>query len=169
MDAQIDRLLDCLDDHALTEDTVVAYLTDNGGLNCNFARNDPLRGTKYTLWEGGIRVPFLLRWPGGGLPAGVSRAGLVSSMDLYPTLLATAGADPEAYAHCDGQNLLALLRDGAEGHPALHGDNGFQWAVRQGDWKLIWVDADSPTTQGLRDVEKAEPGADTNCSISPRT
>ncbi len=158
MDAQIDRLLDCLEERGLTDDTVVVYLTDNGGSNCNFARNDPLRGTKYTLWEGGIRVPMLLSWPAGKVPAGVRRAGLASSMDLYPTLLACAGADQQAYAHCDGTDILPLLRGGGAGHERLHWDNGFQWAIREGDWKLIWVDAEHPLTQGLRDVENAEPG-----------
>jgi arylsulfatase A-like enzyme len=162
MDAQIGRLLDRLESRGLTEDTLVVYLTDNGGSNCNFARNDPLRGTKYTLWEGGIRVPFLVRWPGGRIPAGRTRSGLISSLDLYPTLLAAAGADPSAYGHCDGVDQLALLRrdhDGpGAGHPELHWEHGFQWAVRAGDWKLVWVDGDHPLTTGLRDVEKAEPG-----------
>lgn len=159
MDRQIAKLLQGLEDQGIGDDTLVVYLTDNGGSNCNFADNSPLRGTKYTLWEGGIRVPYLMRWPGGGLPAGELRAGPVSSLDLYPTLLAAAGAPPEAYAHSDGMNLLPLLRgiDPAT-HEALHWDNGFQWAVRSGKWKLSWVDAESPHTQGLRDVEKAEPG-----------
>ncbi|GAA0715337.1 sulfatase-like hydrolase/transferase [Dactylosporangium roseum] len=160
MDAQIGRLLDTLDAQGVAEDTVVVYLTDNGGSNCNFADNTPLRGTKYTLWEGGVRVPYLLRWPAGGIPAGRHRDGPVSSMDLYPTLLAAAGAAPAAYAHCDGNNLLPLLRHDDRGatHAVLHWDNGFQWAVRAGRWKLLWVDPDSAEVQGLRDVEKAEPG-----------
>ena len=160
MDAQIGQLLDTLDQRGLSEDTLVVYLTDNGGSNCNFARNDPLRGTKYTLWEGGIRVPMLVRWPAGAVPAGQDRPGLVSSLDLYPTLLAAAGADPSTYAHCDGADRLPLLRgDEADGHAELHWDNGFQWAIRAGNWKLIWVDEDDPLTQGLRSVEHAEPGA----------
>lgn len=159
MDTQIGHLLTTLDDHGLGQDTIVVYLTDNGGSNCNFARNDPLRGTKYTLWEGGIRVPMLVRWLAGAIPAGQVRSGPVSSLDLYPTLLAAAGADPGFTSHCDGVDQLALLRgDAVGGHDELHWDNGFQWAIRVGGWKLIWVDGDDPLTQGLRVVEKVEPG-----------
>ena len=159
MDRQIDKLLQGLEGQGIGDDTLVVHRTDYGGSNRNFADNTPLRGRKYTLWEGGINVPCLMRWPRGGLPAGELRDGPVSWLDLYPTLLAAAGAPPKAYAHSDGKNLLPLLRgtDPAT-HEALHGDNGFQWEVRPRKWKLSWVDADSPHTQGLRDVEKAEPG-----------
>ena len=136
MDAQIGLLLDELDRLGIADDTVVVYLTDNGGSTCNYADNTPLTGTKYTLWEGGVRVPFLVRWPGGDLPAGVHRDGIVSSMDLYPTLLAAAGAESTSYDECDGRDQLGLLRDDDAGHDELHWDTGFQWAVRSGRWKL---------------------------------
>lgn len=159
MDAEIGALLDHLDASGLAQDTVVVYLTDNGGSTCNFASNAPLRGTKYTLWEGGIRVPFLVRWPGGGVTAGAHSGAVTSSMDIYPTVLDLAGAPPESYAHCDGLSLRAALRgDDVAGHDELHWDNGFQWAVRSGRWKLAHVDEDSAGAQGLRDVEHADPG-----------
>ncbi len=159
MDHQVGLLLDTLEESGIDDDTIVVYLTDNGGSNCNHAVNTPLRGTKYTLQEGGIRVPYLWRWSGGGLPAGVERQGAVSSMDLFPTLLAAAGAEPELYGHSDGHDLLPFLRDGDSGptHGELHWDNGFQWAVRAGDWKLVWTDPDSAGVQGLRAVERSEP------------
>ena len=153
MDAQIGLILDQLDELGLAEDTIVIYLTDNGGSTCNYGVNLPLRGTKYTLWEGGVRVPFLLRWP-GHVEAGTTLAGLTSSMDILPTAMAAAGADPSRYAHSDGRDLLAT-----SGHEALHWDCGWQWSVRRGDWKLVWVEPDSPVAEAIREVEHAEPGS----------
>lgn len=156
MDEQIGLILDQLDELGLAEDTIVIYLTDNGGSTCNYGVNLPLRGTKYTLWEGGVRVPFLLRWP-GRVPAGMTTPALASSMDILPTALAAAGADQSVYAHCDGRDLLGA--DGADGHEALHWDCGWQWSVRRGDWKLSWVEPGSPVADAIRDVEHAEPGS----------
>ncbi|WP_157630251.1 sulfatase [Kribbella catacumbae] len=158
MDAQIGALLGELDDLGIADDTIVVYLTDNGGSTCNYADNTPLNGTKYTLWEGGIRVPFLVRWPGGHLPAGIRRAGMVSSMDLYPTVLSAAGADPASYADCDGLDQLDLLRTGGSGHEELHWDTGFQWAVRAGRWKLTTVDRDAGEVSYLESIEHATLG-----------
>lgn len=149
MDAEIGRLLDVAGD-----DTIVVYVTDNGGSSCNFGDNAPLRGTKYTLWDGGIRIPMLWRWP-GQLPAGRSTDALVSTMDLVPTLAAAAGATVEG---ADGLDILPVLAGSAEvAHKDLHWDCGFQWAVRSGDWKLSWV-ADDANTRHLRDYEHAPMG-----------
>lgn len=138
MDKQIGHLLDTLDQRGLREDTLVVYLTDNGGSTCNYGDNTPLRGGKYTLWEGGIRVPFFVRWPGGGIGSARNCKELVSAMDLYPSLLSAAGATADNWAHCDGVDQLDTWRGEQShvGHEALHWDVGFQWAVREGDWKL---------------------------------
>ena len=160
MDAEIGRLLDHLDLHGLAEDTLVVYTTDNGGSTCNYGDNTPLAGTKYTLWEGGIRVPLIARWPGGGLPAGAVRDGLVSALDLMPTSLAAAGVDGARWAHCDGRDQLAHWRGGGGSpHAALHWDCGFQWAVRDGRFKLRHADSASPIAEGIRQVEHAEVGS----------
>ncbi|WP_433167734.1 sulfatase family protein [Kribbella sp. CA-247076] len=150
MDAEIGRLLQLVDDN-----TIVVYLTDNGGSTCNFGDNTPLRGTKYTLWDGGIRVPMIWRWP-GDLPAGRRTDAVVSSLDLVPTLLSAAGA---AVPDADGINLLPVLSgaEGAAAHEALHWDCEFQWAVRAGDWKLSWV-GETPQVQHLREYEHAPMG-----------
>lgn len=159
MDHEVGRLLDTLDTAGVGDDTVVVYLTDNGGSTCNFAANTPLRGTKYTLWEGGIRVPLIVRWPAGGVPAGSHCDAVVSSMDLYPTLLDLAGAPETSWAHCDGNSLAGALRGRPhDGHEELHWDTGFQWAVRAGRWKMVSVDEDSDGVRGLRQVEHADPG-----------
>jgi arylsulfatase A-like enzyme len=160
MDAEIGRLLDQLDERGLADNTIVIYLTDNGGSTCNYGDNTPLAGTKYTLWEGGIRVPFLIRWPAGGWRGGGVRQGLVSSLDLFPTVLTAAGADLATVAESDGIDLGPLL-SGADsaGHDVLHWDCGFQWAVREGGLKLLSVDGESASAQGIRETEHAEPGS----------
>lgn len=156
MDRQIGRLLDLLDDLDLADDTIVIYTTDNGGSNCNYGVNTPLSGSKYTLLEGGIRVPFLVRWP-GRVPAGVHRDDLVSSMDIAGTVVAAAGADATGLDGCD---LTAVLAgDEPAGHDELHWDCRWQWAVRRGDWKLRFVEDDSEHAAEIRRVEHTEPGA----------
>jgi arylsulfatase A-like enzyme len=157
MDAQIDQLLDTLEAEGLADNTVIVYTTDNGGSTCNYGDNTPLAGTKYTLWEGGIRVPLLVRWPAGGISGGRHTGALVSTLDLYPTLITAAGGVPY---NCDGINQLPLWRGRRSvGHGTLHWDCDFQWAVRDMDWKLAWVDPDSPVAAGIRQVEHADPGA----------
>lgn len=157
MDAEIGTLLDQLDSLGLAENTLVVYLTDNGGSPCNYADNTPLSGSKYTLREGGIRVPFLTRWPEGGWSGGTTHSGLASSLDLYPTLLAAAG-DVTVTGN-DGVDLGPALRgERPEERASLHWDCDFQWAVRSGDLKLRWVDGQSQEAQGIRLVEHAETG-----------
>ena len=158
MDAEIGRLLDDLDDRGLAEDTIVVYLTDNGGSTCNYGSNRPLSGTKYTLAEGGVRVPFLVRWPGGGWSGGRQCASLVSSMDLLPTILAAAGA-PAPGGTVDGVDQSAAWRGEPDaGHDALHWECGFQAAVRVGDLKRRVVHGDDPAAEGVRTVEHTDPG-----------
>lgn len=151
MDQAIGRLLDTLDATGTASDTIVVYLTDNGGSQCNYGDNGELRGTKYTLWEGGIRVPFLVRWPGIAAP-GCTVTDPVSALDLAATFAAAAGADDTA---CDGQDLRPLLEADAPSDAVreLHWDCGWQWAVRRGDWKLLSVRGDDPTAGYVRDVE----------------
>ena len=159
MDAEIGRLEERLDRLGLADDTIVIYLTDNGGSPCNYGDNTPLRGSKYTLWEGGIRVPFLARWAAGGWTGGRTVDQPVSSLDLLPTLVAAAGGGPDLVAASDGTDLGPVL-SGADGDHdrVLHWDCEFQWAVRAGDLKLRWCDGDSPRAVGIRTVEHAEPG-----------
>ena len=90
MDAQIGRLLDHLEETGQIDNTLIVYLTDNGGSTCNFGNNAPLAGTKYTLHEGGVRVPYVIAGPDVKEPGSRSQA-LVSSLDLLPTFVAAAG------------------------------------------------------------------------------
>jgi len=157
MDAEIGALLDSLDAAGLAEDTIVVYTTDNGGSTCNFGDNTPLRGTKYTLWEGGIRVPMLVRWPAGGVPGGVRRSGLFSTLDLVPTLTAAAGSTATGG---DGHDQWELIRaDSTSPHRHLYWTTGWSWAVRDGTWKLSWVDPDSSEAAAVARQQHAEIGS----------
>lgn len=159
MDAQIGRLLDELENRGLTDDTIVVYSTDNGGSTCNFGVNTPLAGTKYTLYEGGIRVPYLIRWPNGDISGGRTYDEIISTLDLYPTLLSAAGAQPAQWAHSDGIDHLPALRGEptAAKRQTLHWDCGFQWAVRDGDWKLRYAEA-GPHADALKRTEHTDIG-----------
>lgn len=157
MDRQIGLLLDTLDRLNLAQNTIVAYLTDNGGSNCNYGRNTPLRGTKYTLYEGGVRVPLIFRWP-GRLPAGTVRHGMVSALDLCPTLLAAAGAAPGSGGPSDGLNIMPLLEGQPDpGHATLVWDCQWQWSIRHENWKLKCVVNDK-YADDVRRIEHSDPG-----------
>ncbi|GAA4896025.1 arylsulfatase A-like enzyme [Stackebrandtia albiflava] len=157
MDAEIGRILDTVDNRNRNRDTVVVYLTDNGGSHCNYGDNTPLRGSKYTLFEGGIRTPWLMRWEGGGVSGGREVDGVVSALDLYPTLLAAAGDDP---GDGHGMNQLPLLRgDTTTGHTELHWDCGFQYATRVGEWKLRYADPQAPQVTEMLRHEHTDLGA----------
>ncbi|WP_020523656.1 sulfatase family protein [Catelliglobosispora koreensis] len=157
MDAEIGKLLSLLDKTGTAGETLVVYTTDNGGSTCNYGDNTPLRGTKYTLFDGGIRVPLIARWPGGRLPAGYTALTPASLLDLAPTLLAAAGAPSGDH---DGHNLLpGWTSAGEDGGRVLHWDCGFQWAVREGDLKLLWVEPGSPYAEAIRQVEHTDPGS----------
>ena len=105
MDLHIGRILDEIAQQDLEQDTVVFFMSDNGGLTA-VARNDPFRGQKTTLWEGGIRSPLLVRWKGRLEPARVID-DMVAAMDLHPTVLEIAGV--ELPPNLDGVSLMGVL------------------------------------------------------------
>jgi N-acetylgalactosamine-6-sulfatase len=109
MDLRVGAVLAQLDAMGVAEDTIVLFLSDNGG-DPN-GRNDPLRGRKSSLWEGGIRVPCMIRWP-RALAAGKTTDQVGLTMDLAPTLLAATGAAPPRGRKLDGVDLLPMLKDG---------------------------------------------------------
>jgi arylsulfatase A-like enzyme len=153
MDDSIGRVLKTLHDKNLEENTLVFFLSDNGGptmkgTTINASRNDPLRGSKRTTLEGGIRVPFMVKWP-GHVPAGKVYDKPVISLDILPTALAAANVDVPSDAKVDGVNLLPYLNNkNAEGpHSMLCWRFGDQMAIRQGDWKLVRYD---PVVDGMK-------------------
>lgn len=139
MDRAIGQVLQQLEQSGQADNTIVWFLSDNGGATNNGSINLPLAGHKGIKFEGGIRVPFLMRWP-EQLDGGRSYDELVSSMDIYATSLAAAGGDTEA-ADLDGVDLVPFLTGDINGkpHQELYWHKLWFSAMRDGDWKLIYV------------------------------
>lgn len=143
MDDIIGRVLKRLRDRGLEENTLIFFFSDNGGPG-GASRNTPLRGTKWTLWEGGIHVPFIVQWK-GHIPPGRELNQPAIQVDFLPTAIAAAGGQIKPEWKLDGVNLLPLLegKSSADPHDALYWRFGIQYAVRQGDWKLVKPHIDS--------------------------
>ena len=137
MDDAIGKVLDTVRKNDLENDTLIIYLSDNGGPTASTtSRNDPLRGFKGQVYEGGHRIPYMMQWK-GHLPAGKVYTKSVISLDIAPTALAAVGAEPKD-AKFDGVNLLPFLTsDSGTPHEALYWRFGSQHAIRKGDWKLL--------------------------------
>jgi arylsulfatase A-like enzyme len=138
MDDNIGRVLETLRKHKLEQNTLIFFLSDNGGSTpVNGSRNTPLRGLKAQTWEGGIRVPFIIQWKGTA-PEGKIYADPVIQLDVLPTALAAAGSEIKSEWKLDGVNLLPYLQGKKKTpHEALFWRLGPQIAVRMGDWKLV--------------------------------
>ena len=135
LDVEVGRVLNYLDQTGLRENTLVIYIGDNGGSTPIYANNGPLRGSKYTLYEGGLRVPLIISWPGKVQQSRLS-GNVVSAMDLFPTICAATGI--ELPDNLDGQNILPLLtgEEPSLQHETLFWDTGHESAIRQGQWKF---------------------------------
>jgi arylsulfatase A-like enzyme len=157
-DEQIGMMLDKLDELGIADDTIVMYSTDNGPENDTWpdGANTPFRSQKDTNWEGGWRVPCFMRWPGKIKPGSVLN-GIVSHIDMLPTLVAAAG-DPDVTqkllkgyrignmtykVHIDGYNMLPYVTGEVEQSPRDHifyfSDDGDVIAVRVGDYKFAFA------------------------------
>jgi arylsulfatase A-like enzyme len=139
LDDGIGRGLAKLRELGLEEDTLIFFVSDNGGPEAvNASDNGPFNGVKGTTWEGGIHVPFLVQWK-GKLPAGKVYDRPVIQLDFLPTALAAAGAEVRPEWKFDGVNLLPYLRGEKSDapHAALYWRFGGSLAVRMGDWKLV--------------------------------
>ena len=139
VDRGVGAILGALQQRGLAESTIVIFTNDNGGEW--LSSNGPLFNRKWTVWEGGIRVPALIRWP-GRIPAGSVSGQVGITMDLTASILAAAGAAVPPEARPDGLNLLPMLEGKAPVTPRtlfwrtnLGGHS--QKAVRSGDWKLV--------------------------------
>ncbi|MEM9161061.1 MAG: sulfatase-like hydrolase/transferase, partial [Verrucomicrobiota bacterium] len=139
LDDGIGDVVEKLKDEGIWKNTLLFFLTDNGGASAMKADNGHLRDFKQSLYEGGIRTPFIVTWP-NRFEGGQNIDTPIMSFDILPTVLeATKTKAPEA-KDFDGKSLLPLLEGKAEEHhQTLYWDTGDArrgWAVRQGDWKL---------------------------------
>jgi len=145
LDHAVGRLLKYLDRKKLTENTLVIFLTDNGGVDMEFS-NAPLRFGKGSMYEGGIRVPMMVRWPGKIRPGSICNTP-VHAIDIYPTLLEIAGGHMEEDWIIDGTSILPLLEESGDiSREALYWYMPLydrSWGatpcavIREGDFKLI--------------------------------
>ena len=148
MDQAVGKVLDALDRLDLTQDTVVFFMSDNGGLSTSEGHptcNLPLRAGKGCLYEGGIREPMIVKWPGGVRAGSVCEEPVIST-DFYPTMLEMAGLPPKPDQHVDGRSMRPFLqqtyrpdRRAFYWHYPHYGNQGGSpgGAVRVGDYKLI--------------------------------
>jgi arylsulfatase A-like enzyme len=149
LDREVGRFLAALDELGLRGRTLVVFSSDHGatfeagnrGASAFHDSNRPFRGQKRTLWEGGVRVPGLVSWP-GRVPAGKVSDEVVHMTDVFPSLLAAAGAQPEAAWGVDGRNLLPVW-EGKEKAPRRtlfwewRAEGYYQLAAMRGDYKLV--------------------------------
>lgn len=151
LDAGIGRVLAALDHSGLAENTVVVFSSDNGGSLAHAQNNAPWRGGKQDHYDGGLRVPFMVRWPAVIRPGSrTDHAGLL--FDLFPTFVELAGAVPDE--GLDAVSLAAILRGGSIAKPRdlyfVRREGGLRYcgkayeALIRGDWKLLRNDPFSP-------------------------
>jgi arylsulfatase A-like enzyme len=155
LDREIGRVLDELSKLGLDRNTLIIFLGDNGGSTPIYANNGPLRGSKFTLYEGGIRVPMIIAQP-GKTDSGRVVANVVSAMDILPTACRAAGVD--APARIDGIDLTPLLdgKDANLHHETLIWDIGHEYAVRDGQWKLHVAKDNKSATFEMVELEVGE-------------
>jgi arylsulfatase A-like enzyme len=148
MDAAIGELLDLLDEFEIADDTIVIFFSDNGG--SGGADNGPLRGHKAQMFEGGIRVPCIVRYP-GHLPAGRTSHAFLTSLEIVPTLLNLCGAQAPRSVVLDGYDMWDVLaQDAPSPREAMFWQRRDDKAARVGDWK--WVE--SRSGNGLFDLSR---------------
>jgi arylsulfatase A-like enzyme len=154
LDQSVGRLLDAVGDLGLAKDTLVFFWSDNGDVGMSPAPR-PYRGTKFSHYEGGHRVPAVVWWP-GRIPAGSRSEALIAGFDLFPTLVEIAGAGAQAPTNLDGISVRRHWLNQEE-LPARDLFFGYEpklgTAMRRGDWKMILKDGEAQLYH-LRDDRK---------------
>ena len=155
LDQEIGKLNKHLKDLDLAKNTLLIYVSDNGGSTPIYADNTPLRGSKYTLYEGGIRIPMIVRWPGHAPEARIDHA-VVSTLDIFPTICTAAGI--KSTNTFDGKDLSGLLARQSPSAPerTLFWDSGHEYAVRSGNWKYRVATDNKDATLEMVELELGE-------------
>ncbi len=159
LDEMVGEVVAHLEKLGLREDTLIIFESDNGhsveertfGGGGN---SGPYRGHKFTLWEGGIRLPCMVSWP-GRIPQNAVRGQVAASIDWLPTIAEYCGV-PLPGRTIDGRSIVSIIESGEapSPHEVLHWETGKHWAVREGDWKLVH---NGPATeQNGRQVPRVE-------------
>lgn len=139
LDVNVGRIVETLEKEGLDENTLIVFISDNGGpVNVNGSINAPFNGQKGTLLEGGIHVPFIMKWS-GRLPAGKTYSHPVISLDFAATFLQEASGVAPNEGDFDGVNLIPYLtgENLSSPHESLNWRFTISAAIRDGDWKLI--------------------------------
>ncbi len=140
VDDGVGRVLDALKEKGLDENTIIVFLSDNGGAKNNASDNGPLRGAKGDLFEGGIRVPFAMRWK-GVIPEGQTYKKPISSLDIMATIVAQTNVEINKERPLDGVNLIPYItgENNTDPHDYLFWRKWEQnaMAIRQGNYKLV--------------------------------
>ena len=153
LDVNVGRILSAIRDERLTENTLIVFISDNGGpVDSNASINAPLNGQKGILLEGGIRVPFIMSWK-GTLPAGVTYDKPVISLDFMATFVEAAGGIMTGEDKTDGVNLIPYItgKNDAEPHHAMNWRFTISAAIREGEWKLVRLPDRLPMLYNLSD------------------
>ena len=177
VDDGVGQITDELKRLGIYEDTIIFFQSDNGpsreSRNWMDGRGDPyygglpggLKGHKFSLFEGGIRVPGIFSWP-GHIPAGQVIDEPCAAMDVFPTLLTIAGGDPSKY-ELDGLDISAVLMDGAKTpHEEIYWEMEMQTAIRRGNYKLVLdghlIEGEPPQDPVFLSDLSVDPGETTN-------
>lgn len=152
MDVAIGEVIKTLKEEGVYDNTLIFFLSDNGGARASVADNLPLNGSKHTVYEGGYRVPFIISWP-DQLKHKISDEPIIS-IDIMTTICATLNIDLPKDVIYDGRDILSTVQGKSKGplHEQLYFDgNDGSWAIREGDWKLLNNKKNSLELYNLKD------------------
>ena len=158
LDEAVGKLLDKLDALKLTENTLIFFLSDNGGaVYTHAADNSPLKSGKFSNFEGGINIPFLMSWP-KQIGSGEVYKTPVSSLDIFAIICHVAGVKLPAERNFDGKNLIPFINENSDmmPHPVLYWRSMHHKSIRKDKWKLIWDDLGKGIALYNLEVDKSE-------------